>query len=243
MKPTTPAARSGIPARGLSRTDRARRGVTGARSYGPLLRFADNIHGIVDARRTDAPLAALPWCRRLQETYNENCLRILAGTRDVLTPQLIVLASGRRQLAMIETQLASLEQQVDAVRAGDPAPGNGERHLPPAALTARSERRAGAVRARLTAERERLRDERETLRQRLADAESIVLEEFDMATEIAARMRAFYQRRLHTYARRFLGRRDVADLTHDLLPAWAASPCPWLTPAPVEAAHVTPTFA
>lgn len=232
MKTNSAAGGSGIPARGLSTTDRARRGVVHARSYGIGLRIADNLHGWLDARRSEAPLAALPWPGRLQATFDENAARILAGTRDVLAPQVRTLRAGRLELERLERALADAEARLRDVKAATPRPGRGEVHLPPEALVGRADRAAEVLRGRLRAEVDDLRGRRDDVSRRLVEAEASVDEEFRLAVEVVRRMRDFYQRRLQTYARRFLPRRDdVASLEHRIsLPAWATEPCPWLPP-------------
>lgn len=241
MRTDSPAAGSGIPARGLSGTDRATRGVTHAKSYGLGLRIADNVHGFWDARRSEAPLAALPWPGRLQATYAENAARSLAGTRDVLAPQVRLVHAGRLELAVLDEHLAGTEAELDATRAAAREPGHGERHLPAQAIADRSEHAADVRRERLRAEITDLRRRRDQLRQELAAAEASVLEEFGAAAEVVRRLREFYQRRLQTYARRFLARReDVSTLDHLIeLPAWATEPCPWLEPMPAPAPAAT----
>lgn len=65
-----------------------------------------------------------------------------------------------------------------------------------------------------------------------------------MASEVTRRMRAYYERRLLTYARQFLRRQDdVAGSDHRLtVPAWAEGPCPWLATEP-PTASVAPSSA
>lgn len=239
----TGSAGSGIPARGLSRTDRASRTVVGARTYGPLLRIADNLHGRIDGARSDAPLGAVPWVSRLQATYDENALRILAGTRDVLAPQLVAVEAGRRTLASLAVEIADAERALAEVRAEDAQPGHGEIHLESAAVTARAERRAAAVRQDLRARLTGLQQREAEATASLTAAEGVVREEFGMASEVTRRMRAYYERRLLTYARQFLRRQDdVAGSDHRLtVPAWAEGPCPWLATEP-PTASVAPLF-
>lgn len=245
MKTNSATAGSGIPARGLSPTDRAGRGVVHARSYGLGLRLADNIHGLVDARRSDAPLSALPWPGRLQATYDENAARLLAGTRDVLAPQVRLLHAGRLELAVLDERLAEAEAAADGVRAATRRPGHGELHLPVEAISDRAERSVAAQRARLRAEADALRQRRDQLRTDLTAAEASVAEEFGVAVEVVRRLRDFYQRRLQTYARRFLTRReDLSTLDHRItLPAWAVETCPWLDPAPAATKGVLRAIA
>ena len=231
---TARPAGSSIPARGLSRTDRARRQVDDARSYRWTLRLADNLHGFVDARRTEAPLVELPWVMRLQATYVENCHRILAGTRDVLASSVQDHEVARRELEALLTQLAEAEERMAGVRASDRGKGRGEAHLPDQAVADRAERAAESVRARLRGEIAELHRRRDQAQARIAHASALVEEEFGMTVELALRMHAFYQRRLHTYARRFVAHReDLAGLDHVLtLPTWAGAPCPWLPSRP-----------
>lgn len=238
---TQPAAGSGIPARGLSTSDRARRGVDIARSYGLGLRLADNLHGFVDARRTDAPVADLPWVARLEATYAENARRILAGTRDVVGRHLLTLNGGEAAVATLADQLAQAEARLAAVTVPNRGPGAGEVHLGPEAVRARTEQAAEGRRAKIRAEVARIEAARAAELARVQDARTAVEEEFAMAAEIVRRMRDFYQRRVTTYARRFLRRReDVTTLRHLLaLPDWVDRPCPWLpTPDATPQLHV-----
>lgn len=240
MSPKTNAlAGSGIPARGHSKTDRGRRKVDPALSYGPLLRLADNVDGAADARRApDAAIAGLPWVRRMEATLAENSRRILVGTRDVVAPELRAIVAGRAKIAELERLLTDTEARLDQVRAPEHHAGHGEVHLPAEAIADRSERVAQAARAELRSQINGLRTRRDGVRAELAQATAVVEEEFGMAVAITRRMYDFYRRRLNTYLRRFLKRReDLTSLGHDLvLPDWVEQPCTWLDPAPAPEA-------
>lgn len=233
---------SGIPARGHSTRDRARRRVDTARSYGPLLRAADNFHAWVDKRRAPAvDVSDQPWTRRQQSTLDENSRRVLAGVRDVLAPVLVRLDASRARLVDLDASIALLENRLGEVTADQGGPGFAETHLPTEAVTVRAERRAAERRRAISTERDAAVAERRGLQRAIAADEAIVREEFDMAATIARRWRDFHQRRLHTYARRFLGVRDDAvGLHHNLdLPSWVELPCPWLpAPEPTDSAAV-----
>lgn len=233
---------SGVPARGLSRRDRARRTVVIARSYGPWLRLSDNWHGWVDAKNSSASAAETPWLARLQATFDENGRRILAGTRDVLITQIHTLRSGHRELPRLDTAIADVEARLASIRAEQRGPGHGELHLPAEAIEQRAALASERSKAPLRAELDALRAQRDQVGAATSDAEATILEEFEVIVEVVHRMRAFYQRRAETYARRFLSRRDDADAWEVRidLPAWAERPCPWLEPhaAPTNTLHL-----
>lgn len=226
---------SGVPARGLSDKDRARRGVDHAKSYRLGLRIADNVHGWIDSsHHQDQELESLPWAQRLQRTYIENSDRVLTGTRDVLVDRVAQMEAVYRRVLSADEAFAALSARpftpLERARA------HGEKHLADEAVRERVGRVNSVRRAAAEAEVDAARANRDALVNQCGELVATILEEFTMAEAIVVRMQSFYMRRVMTYARRLSRRReDLSLLRFELaVPVWVGQPCPWVAPAIME---------
>lgn len=226
------------PARPARRT---RRRVGHAWSYGPVLRPADRRAGKRDGRavagRPVEPASGghgTPWSDRLTATWQENDSRMLARTADRLAPAARRLRLAFGEVGRLDGLLAELV--ADPAPEPEPAARRGEAHLTDQELQGR---RAGERARVIAAHRARIAELRTRRDALLAECSALgaeIAEEFEVAREVSCRMRWFYARRLHTYARAWWSAAATSTSGFAELPAstWADRPCPWLPPGLTE---------
>ena len=230
QRPVAGSDVSGLPGRGFSTSNRARRGMDHARSYRWTLRVADFVHGAVDARSlVEEEMLALPWVKRLQGTYDENAHRVFAATLEALRPVVIAAGSVWRSLMEPDARITSRRHDRVTCQPDRTAPSPAEAHLGDR-VDLRIQREFSAKKAAIRTEIETLSEERRQLLKRLGELVAVTREEFGVAVEITHRFHRFYARRLQTYSRRLSRRReDTTQLTGELAkPGWVDQPCPWI---------------
>lgn len=213
----------------LTRKRRTTRIVPPTFSYGPLARSVDIFHGARDAKTavSDVALTTMPYYCRMVATFEENDRRHLARCEDRLRRPIADLRAGTTALLESDRKIARLMDEKRTVQTVKPQSG-GELHLSQEALLARRE---AAVSKRVN----QAVAERDAHFIACVQMRALVIEAFFLAQTESSRMRAYYERRLSTYARRLArGRARLDGLEVALpVPEWTQQACPWL-PADLE---------